>query len=71
MVINFSQGMRDGMNFAGCNEESRFTDRAGLVERSKRIRWEKCASGKEFAKPQQGELSREAPVLVRERTRVN
>jgi hypothetical protein len=37
------------MNIAGCNEKSQSADRAGFVEKSKKIRWEKCAGGKEFA----------------------
>jgi hypothetical protein len=33
------------MKSAGCNDEFRFTDRAGLVEKSKKIEWGACAGG--------------------------
>jgi hypothetical protein len=45
---NFSQAPRDGIDFAGCDKESQFSDRAGLVEKLKKIGWEKCTDTKEF-----------------------
>jgi hypothetical protein len=63
MVINFSQGLRDGMNFAGCDEESQFADLAGLVEKSKNTGRDRCANGEQIAMQHEGEARMDGPAI--------
>jgi hypothetical protein len=47
------------MDFARCDEKSQFSDRAGLVEKFKKIGWEKCTDVKESWYTGRGRARRE------------
>jgi hypothetical protein len=52
------------MHCSGCDEKSSHINRAGLVEKSKKIGREKRTDGKELALKHEGDVSREGPVLL-------